>query len=201
MGDPAPQQVPQGGEDQTVEDGPFGSQRPARPARGVQGARVGDRCFGGHAEDLLLRTGRPGVGGVVDLLEDAWNRRDEGGPKGGQIGHQILHVRGVPEHPARGTDDQQFDEAAQDVRQWQEEQSAHLLGLEEFRQMGAGVDGQVDEVAVGELGALGTPGRSRGVDDGGRIGAGQAGGPAIEVGCVDVLAVHDEVGQCPSGDG
>ena len=203
MRDPASQQASQSGEDHPVEDGSLCAQAPAQPVRGVQGPRVGDRGLGGQSEDLLLGAGRAGVGRVVDLLEYARYRDDEGRAEGGQVRHQVLHIGRVPEDPGRRADDRDLDESSQHMGQGQEQQRANLRGLEHVRNVGDGVDPQVDEIAVSELDALGTAGCARGVDDRGQVRALQIRDAGVEVGTADAAgAVGARCRRCRrSGSG
>jgi len=84
----------------------------------------GDRRRGCGPEDLApalaLRDGFL-LSGVVDLLEDAWHRKDEGGGEGVEVGDQGLGVRGEA-HPDPGMDADNLNEPREDVGQRQEQQ-------------------------------------------------------------------------------
>ena len=62
-------------------------------------------------------------------------------------------------------------------------------GLDDLGDLLGGVLGQREEVAVGQLDALGPTGRARGVDDRGQAVAVEVGATGLELGVVDVVAV------------
>ena len=73
-----------------------------------------------------------------------------------------------------------LDEAREDVRQGQEQERRGALHTHNHLHPFAGVLGQGHEVVVGELAALGAPGRSRGVDDRGDIAATDLAAPCLQ---------------------
>ena len=195
VGDPAAQERAQRGEDQLVKGRALSPQCPGGPGWRVQGTGVGDGGLGRQTEDLLLGPCGPGVRGVVDLLEDAGHCQHKGGPEQPQVGDEVLHVRGVPHHAVLRAHDRDLDEAREHVGQGQEEQRAYLSAAQDLGHVVAGVQCEVDQVAVGELSALGPSGGARGVDDGGQALAGQHGGAIVQDRLVSVLAGANELGD------
>ena len=137
----------------------------ARPARRVQGARVDDRGLRGALEDRALAA-RGGLllGRVVDLLEHARHGEDERRPEGREVLDQRAGVGGVAEDRA-GRDAEHLDEPGEHVRQRHEQQRPRAGLPDDLVQVGHRVDGELVEVAVRQLDALGPAGRARRVDD------------------------------------
>ncbi len=174
--------------DQLVEDG-VAQPQAQRHAAGILRLRPGDGGRGGPVEDLALAAGLGlGLGGVVDLLEDPRHRQDEGRLERREVVEQRLDVGRVP-HPHPGRHRQHLDEPGEHVRERQEEQGGGALGLDHLGELLGGVLGQGEEVAVGELDALGSAGRARGVDDRGEAVAVERRTAGVELGVVDVVAV------------
>ena len=122
------QQGPDGAVDETVGQGVGGHQPGGGTLGGVQGPGVLDGDLGGPAEGLELHAAAClGIGGVVDLLQDAGNRQDVGGGEGSQVGQKRSDVRGVSEH-AVARQRQDLEEPRIGVRQGQEEQKAGAGG-------------------------------------------------------------------------
>jgi len=101
---------------------------------------------------LLLR-------GVVDLLEDARNRQDEGGGKSAEVRKQVLDVCRVT-HAHAGLDADDLDEPREHMGQRQEEQRGRAFGVDHHLHSFSRVLGQSHEVVVGEQASLGQPGRA-----------------------------------------
>ncbi|CAI7669972.1 unnamed protein product, partial [Penicillium discolor] len=137
----------------------------------LQQPGVLDRDVGRGAEDLALAA-RLGLllGGVVDLLEHAGDREEEGGLERAEGREQLARVRLVTgAHPRVHVED--GDEAGEDVCRRDEEEGGGPRRLHDLVERLRGVAGQLDEVAVGEHAALRSPGGTRGVDEGGDVGA------------------------------
>ena len=153
---------PQLAEHELVEQGVLQAQDEAGAAR-VEGLAVGDGRRLGHVEDPALAVVvRLDLGAVVDLLEHARHREQEVGLEAGQLGGQLLRVGEVADRVAvlhRGA----LDDAGEDVRQ-REEQQRRVPGLHEVRErVGDGAHLE-QQVAVGDLAALGAARGARGVD-------------------------------------
>ena len=133
--------------------------------------RVGDGGLGGGAEDLALAAGLGLLlGDVVDLLEHAGDREQEGGLEAAERGQQLLGV-GLVADPHAGVHREHGDEPREDVRGRDEEQGRRAgLGHDLLERHG-GVAAELDEVRVGEHAALRLAGRSRGVDERRDVGA------------------------------
>jgi len=105
------------------------------------------------------------LGGVVDLLEYAGDREEEGGLERAEGRQQLTRVGLVAgAHPGVHVED--GDEAREDVRRRDEEQGGGAGGLHDLVEGLRGVAGQLDEVAVREHASLGSSGGARGVDEG-----------------------------------
>ena len=153
---------PQLAEHELVEQGVLQAQDDAGAAR-VEGLAVGDGRRLGHVEDPALAVVvRLDLGAVVDLLEHARHREQEVGLEAGQLGGQLLRVGEVADRVAvlhRGA----LDDAGEDVRE-REEQQRRVPGRHEVRErVGDGAHLE-QQVAVGDLAALGAARGARGVD-------------------------------------
>ena len=151
-----------------------------RHGAGVERLRVRDGHVGRLAEDLALAAG---LGllfrRVVDLLEDAGDREEEGGLEGAEGGKQLLRV-GLVTHSGAAVHGEDRDEAREDVRGRDEEQrrgarSEHLLHRNDS------VAAELDEVRVGENDALRSARGARGVDEGRDVRALRGRAPRLEV--------------------
>ncbi|CPU66021.1 Uncharacterised protein [Mycobacteroides abscessus] len=151
--------------DEPVRDGVLEAQPERGAARGVERPGPGDGDLGRPVEDLALGAG-PGLllGGVVDLLEHARHGEQERRVERAEVRDEVLRVPGVREDRVR-RDDDDLDEPGEHVRERQEEQGACAVGVEDLGEAGPAVEREVHEVAVGELDALGAPGRPGRVDD------------------------------------
>ena len=182
-------------EDETVGHGV----RPTQAARGalwgVQSAGVGDGDLGGPTEQLELGAAAGlGVGGVVDLLQDAWDGQDVGGSEGLQVGQEGLGVGGVAQHALAGQG-QQLEAAGVDVGQRQEQQQAHVGAPQDSGQVAHPVIRDADGVAVGELDALGAARGAGGVDDGVDVVDREGVGALVDLGGADARARLDDGGD------
>jgi hypothetical protein len=120
---------------------------------------------------------------VVDLLEHPRHREDERGAEALQLGDEVLDVRGVAELRAR-LDRADLDEPGEGVRQRQEQQRRGAV-VEEVVQLRDRVGDVGEHVAVGEHAALGTPGRTAGIDDRGEVVGRDAVPPDVDLAGVD----------------
>ena len=161
----------------------------------VLGLAVGDRDVGGAVEDLALAVRlRLGRGGVVDLLEDARHGQHERRLEDREVGQQVLDVGGMP-HPDAGGDGADLNHPAEDVRQRQEQQGRPGTG----EQVSHAADHVVrldQEVAVGQLAALGPAGRAGRVDDRGQAVGGQCRPPGVDLGVVDAGPGFGQLRDC-----
>ena len=190
---------PQLAVDQLVEQAVLGPEAEAGPAL-VLGGRPGDGGLGRRGEDLALALG----GGlllrrVVDLLEHARHREDERRFEGGEVLQQVLDVGGVP-HLRLGADAEHLDEPGEDVGQGQEEERGRALGGHDLLQPFDGVVRQRHEVVVGQLAALGSAGRARGVDDRGHRGPVDSLAAGVELGIADRRACLGQLVQAAALD-
>ncbi|OPZ51751.1 MAG: hypothetical protein BWY91_02602 [bacterium ADurb.BinA028] len=136
------------------------------------------------------RGGNPGVG----LLEDARGGTHEGGLDDGQVVDDLVDLavdRGREAHLQR----QGEQDLAEHVGQRQPEELQVVLVEDPD-----GVDGRrfIDNRVVGQLGALGAPGRSRGVDDDGQVVGRDEIDPLVDhrrAGLTGIAAQRLEVGQ------
>ena len=182
--------------DQPVGDGVLGLEHGVCARRRLVGTRVGDRDLGGPAEQAQLDA-RAGLllGRVVDLLEDPRHGEQEGRAERLQVRQQVLGVGGVAEHCA-GRDAQHLDEPREHVRERHEEQRARIGLRAHLTEPVRPVEGQADEVAVGELDALGSSRRPGRVDDRREVIH-----PGQSAATLDLGVGHPGAGRHERGDG
>ena len=174
--------------DEAVEDEVLQPKRQTRAAR-VEGLAVADGDGGGAEEDLALAlAGGLRLGRVEDLLEDARHGEYEGRLEAGEVVEQRLDVGRVA-HARLARDAEHLDEAREDVGEGQEQQGRGVLGQHDVAELLDGVLGEVDEVAVRQLAALGAAGGARRVDDRRDGSPVEARAPRVELGVGDVTAL------------
>ena len=136
-------------------------------------------------------------GAVVDLLEHPWHREHQGRPEFGQVGQQFLHVGRVADGGPRveATD---LDRPGEDVRERQEQQDLGV-GVEQLRSTGAHGPDLGQQVAVGQLAALGAPRGARGVDQSGHVVGADLAAAGVHVVVGDLGAQCGQLVDCARG--
>ena len=172
--------------DQPVEQRVSGAQQQAGPGP-VEGGAVGHRGGLGEVEDppLAALVGLL-LGRVVDLLEHPRHRQHEVRLEAGQLRGQARGVGEVADDVAvlLGGD---LHDPGEDVGQRQEEQR-RVAGLHQRPEDVAGRADLEEQVAVGDLAALGAARGARGVDERGEVVGADAGTARLQVGVGDVPA-------------
>ena len=160
-----------------------------------EGLAVGDGRGLGHVEDAALAVVvRLDLGAVVDLLEHPRHREQEVRLEARQLGGELLRVGEVADDVAvllGGA----LDDAGEDVRE-REEQQRRVAGLHEVAERVGDRAHLEQQVAVGDLAALGAARGARGVDEGGEV-VGVHPGPAL----LERGVVHPGTGVTQGRDG